>query len=472
MNAESIRRLARRRFLRGAAAAAGTTVAWSLAPRQAWGRAAGQFHAGEGVVDTTPPVGIELAGFHVVDGQPGRVISGIRQPAAARALVLRMGDAVAAVVSLDIAIVSAEMSARVRKRVAETTGIPADHVRLVATHTHSMPAFQYLRQWGAVPQDYMATVEQKIVDAVRLAKEDLAPAELSVGAARATGGNFNRTPGTWKTDAEFTKDATDEERWLDTLLQVLRFDRAGGKRPILWYHFSAHPVCYNDTLAGPDWPGLVHDLVRESERIAPAFLQGHAGDVNPGDGRAWIGDPNHTAAAVHAAVREANGAAKPVKVDSLIVRTGTVGVPLDVDAVKRQLEQYRTNPEACASGEWVDAGFAKDWFEAASKWDLSKPDLPTGVSAMRLGELGWVFHPAELFSYYGLSIRHRSPLPHTLVVGYADGIIGYLADPNRYKENGYEASVVPKILDLPPFTPTAARRFTDDVTKIANACFA
>ncbi len=91
---------------------------------------------------------------------------------------------------------------------------------------------------------------------------------------------------------------------------------------------------------------------------------------------------------------------------------------------------------------------------------------------MRLGELGWVFHPAELFSYYGLAIRHRSPLPHTLVVGYADGIIGYLADPTRYKENGYEASVVPKILDLPPFTPTAARAFTDDVVKLANGCFA
>lgn len=460
----------RRQFLQGALAAGAAVAALRTSP--VWGRAPGQFEAGEGVVDTTPPLQIELAGFHVAEGRPGRLITGIRQPSAARALALRIGNAVAAVVSVDIAIVSAEMSARVGRRVEEATGIPADHVRLCATHTHSMPAFQYLRQWGAVPQDYMGTVEQKIVDAVRLAKDDLAPAELSVGAARATGGNFNRTAPTWKTDADYTAGATDDERWLDTLVHVLRFDRAGGKRGVLWYHFSAHPVCFTDTLAGPDWPGMVHDLVKESEGIAPAFLQGHAGDVNPGDGQPWIGDPNKTTAAVHKAVREANAAAKPVKVDSLVVKTGEVGVALDTALLKDQLDRYRKDPAACASGEWVDAGFAKAWFDAASKWDLSRTTLPTGVSAMRLGDVGWVFHPAELFSYYGLAVRHRSPLPHTLVVGYADGIIGYLADPKRYKENGYEASVVPKILDIPPFTPAAARTFTDDVVKLAGECFA
>ena len=478
MNQPNRKRVGRRRFLQGALATSAAAAAVRINP--AWGRAANAFEAGEGVVDTTPPLQVELAGFHVAEGRPGRLITGIRQAAAARALVLRVGDAVAAVVSVDIAIVSAEMAARVAARVAEATGIPAGHVRVCATHTHSMPAFQYLRQWGAIPRDYMATVEQKIVDAVRLAKADLAPAELSVGTARAAGGNFNRTAPKWKTDADYTPQATDDERWLDTAVHVLRFDRGragggaggGGKPAILWYHFSAHPVCFTDTLAGPDWPGMVAERVKDSEKVAPAFLQGHAGDVNPGDGQPWIGDAEKTAAAVHKAVREANAAAKPVKVDALVVKTGEVGVALDVALLKDQLDRYRKDPAACASGEWVDAGFAKAWFEAASKWDLSKTTHPTGVSAMRLGEVGWVFHPAELFSFYGLAVRHRSPLPHTLVVGYTDGIIGYLADPNRYKENGYEASVVPKILDIPPFIPTAARTFTDDVVKLANACFA
>ena len=46
------------------------------------------------------------------------------------------------------------------------------------------------------------------------------------------------------------------------------------------------------------------------------------------------------------------------------------------------------------------------------------------------------------------------------MVGYADDTIGYLPDPNAYKAREYAAVVVPKILDYPPFTPTAAREFT------------
>src|SRR5688572_19054945 len=126
-------RIGRRRFLQSAFSTAVVT-ATALGANQARGAATPQLEAGEGVVDTTPPLGIELGGFH---GQ--RPIKGIRQPAAARALVLRVGSEMAAVISLDSLIVSPAMSARVRQRVAEKTGIPAAHTRLCATHTHSMP---------------------------------------------------------------------------------------------------------------------------------------------------------------------------------------------------------------------------------------------------------------------------------------------------------------------------------------------
>jgi len=62
--------------------------------------------------------------------------------------------------------------------------------------------------------------------------------------------------------------------------------------------------------------------------------------------------------------------------------------------------------------------------------------------------------------YYGLAIQRGSPFANTIVVGYADGLIGYLADPQAYKAGEYAAIVVPKILDFPPFTPTAATEMT------------
>jgi hypothetical protein len=80
---------------------------------------------------------------------------------------------------------------------------------------------------------------------------------------------------------------------------------------------------------------------------------------------------------------------------------------------------------------------------------------------MQLGDVGIVFHPSELYTCYGLTIQRDSPLADTLVVGYADDIIGYLPDPNAYKAGEYSAITVPKIIDLPPFVPTAGRKLTE-----------
>jgi neutral ceramidase len=46
------------------------------------------------------------------------------------------------------------------------------------------------------------------------------------------------------------------------------------------------------------------------------------------------------------------------------------------------------------------------------------------ISALRLGSLGLLFHPAELYSFYRLAIRRDSPFPNTVAVGYTDDMAG------------------------------------------------
>lgn len=453
----TIGRTTRRGFLRDTTSAA---AALALTGRR--GRAAEggpPLSAGEGSVDVTPPLGIEMAGFHRPPGEERR-ITGIRQPPAARALVLQSARARAAIVSLDACGLCGEMSGRVRGQIAKKLATAVENVHICATHTHSMPTFRYFRQWGAVSKEYMAVVERRIVRAVELARDDLAPAELYVGNSPADGANFNRTTDTWKTDRQFTKDSTDADRWLDTMVRVMHFRRSGGRGHLLWYHFSAHPVCYTDAQAGPDWPGLVETRLRKDEKLSPSFLQGHIGDVNPGSGKPWLGVAEDVASKVAAAVRRAVDAGVRVKVDGLRVLHRQVEVPLDIDRLKSWLAQYRDDPTKCDRGPWVDARFAEDWFAGASKWDLQRTELSVPVTAIRIGELGLLLHPAELYSFYGLAIQRDCPLPNTLVVGYADDIIGYLPDPEAYRRGEYSAIVVPKIIDLPPFAPSAARQLT------------
>ncbi len=456
----------RRTFLAGTLGVGVLGAAARFSPGAYAGEAnSGDFSAGEGVVDTTPPLGIEMGGFHRAPGNERRV-EGIRQATAARALVLQRGDERVALLSLDLAGTSAEVARRIQQRVAAATQIPAANVRVCSTHTHSMPAFFYLRQWGAIPVDYMATVEQKAVEAVQLAQADLAPAKLLAGKSRAVGGSFNRTTPNFKTDEAFGADSNDSERWLDTMLRVLFFERGDGKHNLLWYHFSAHPVCYADDQAGPDWPGLVHDLVTKSHHVAPTFLQGHAGDVNPGDGEPWRGDVEKTATAVHKAIAEAMNNLQAVPVTTLRSQSTSHGVAYDMELFASWLTRYREDPAKCASGEWVDAGFARDWYEANVDRPLDQHHLPITISALQLGGVALAFHPAELYSYYGLAIQRGAPQAETIVVGYSDGLIGYLADPTAYSAGEYAAMTVPRILDYPPFTQTAAAQLSEAVVSL------
>jgi hypothetical protein len=447
------RHMQRRQFL---SAMVGSVAV--LRTTSAKGAAGDILRAGEGVVDITPPLDIELAGFHKPPGQERRV-KAIRQPAEVRALVLAFGPTQVAICSLDVLGVSQEMVARIQQSAAGRTGIPAENIRVVATHDHSMPTFLTLRQWGGMSPEFMATVEQRTVEAIAAAQADLAPAEMALGKCRATGGSHNRTvkPAETRTDADFGPQSTDDQRWLDTMLHALVFRRTGKKPDLVWYHFSAHVVCYADEEAGPDWPGEVAREIQSELGLRPSFLQGHLGDVNPGDGSDWRGEIRQTVAAVTPALKRAIADAVPVPVDCLRTRSESFHVPFDMERFEQWVDEYRRDPGKCTSGPWVDAGFAADWYAGNEHRDRNVKHLPITLSAIRLGPVGVLFHPAELYSYYGLAIRRDSPLNDTLVVGCADGSIGYLPDPTAYQAGEYSAIVVPKIVDLPPYQPTAAR---------------
>jgi hypothetical protein len=318
----------------------------------------------------------------------------------------------------------------------------------------------------------MKLVESRVLEAVLRARQDCVDAALFVGSERAVGGNFNRTVSTSKTDADWSADATDGERWLDTLLQTLYIERTQNKPGILWYHFASHPVCYNDGHAGPDWPGLVTTRIKDALGLTPSYLQGHAGDVNPGDGKKWIGDAEQSARAVSDAIEASMNRLERIEVDRIHAAAARFDMPLDLQRHQAWLDAYKENPEACKGGVWVDAGFAKEWYEAMVARNWTQETLPVPISAMQVGSVGLAFHPSELFSYYGIAVRKQSPFDHTVLTGYTDGSIGYVTDPKAYEAGDggiYAAVTVPKIIDVPPYTPTAGQALTQGLVDLLKS---
>lgn len=447
--------------------AAGATLATTAAARFGRASTANELLVGHASVDITPPNGVELAGFHRPPENP-RLVTGSRQPATAHVIVIERGPVKAAIVTIDMLAVSSEFARGLSRAVESRTGIPADHVRVCATHTHSMPTFLSLRQWGGVPEAYQSLVMKRGLEAVERAWHDRSTARLLVGSSRVEGGNSNRTvkPGQWRTDAEFGPTSDDSQRWLDTMLHSLVFERTGGKSKIVAYHFSAHPVCFNDSLSGPDWVAAVAEHCRTTQGVAPVFLQGHIGDVNPGDGTKWIGGAEPTARAISKGLDAAIDSARDTQVDRLESIRRPMDLPLDLDLHRTWIAAYRDNPAACSNGPWVDAGFATDWFRAASTAENVPRVRPTTLSSLRLGPVAMLFHPAELYSCYGLAIRRDSGAPTTLCVGFTDDFVGYVTDPTAYVKGEYAAVTVPKLLDLPPFTTDAGRRFAAAATEL------
>lgn len=426
------------------------------------------FQAGEGSADITPPLGVELAGFHKPEGKE-RTVTGVRQTTGVRVLLLKTKKEQAAIVSLDLLGVSRDVAQSLQTGIGRKLRMPAKNVRVCATHSHSAPTLVFLRQWGAVSDKYRQLVETKTVEAAAAAQQDLVPADVYIGQEQVVSGNHNRTSKSWKTDADFGKDSGDDQRWLDTKLCCLYFQREPPKRSLVWYQFSAHSVCYTDGEAGPDWPGLVAKKMEARDGLLPSFLQGHCGDVNPGDGATSLGDPEKVSEAVYASLHHAVGHSEHVPVEEIRVVTREHELEFDMERFQKQLETYRSNPAACTKGEWVDAGFAQDWFESASKWKMSRKSYRAPISVMHLGELPIVFHPAELYSVYGLTIRRDSPAENTIVVGYCDDMVGYVTDPKAYENNEYAAIVVPKILGWPPFKPDTGRKLAAALVSLLRA---
>jgi hypothetical protein len=92
--------------------------------------------------------------------------------------------------------------------------------------------------------------------------------------------------------------------------------------------------------------------------------------------------------------------------------------------------------------------------------DLSKyPDkVELIIQAMRIGDVGIVAIPCEVFVEIGLELKKKSPFKITFIIELANGYNGYLPTPEQHKLGGYETwrakssyleiNAAPKIVNL------------------------
>jgi len=392
--------------------------------------------------DITPPVGIKSLGF-AARGPLTRY----HDPLLATALVFVMGSQRAALIGCDLLDLDAGTVQEIRRRINAKTGIPESAITIACTHTHYGPDAHRDRADPMV-NAYHANLIHVLTGIVEAAAATLRPARIGVGWGASDIG-VNRREKLPDGQIILGQNPTGP---IDRAVGVLRIDALDGAPLACIVNFQTHPVSQTwqvDHISA-DYPGSMRVTV---EKLIPApclFLQGASGNINT----AWM-EPSYEPARtlgvrLGCEVVRVWETIQPTPTDQLAVAGQVVdlprtryGSPEGAAAVVAETEQEIETLKAEGAFEglirWAKKRltFAQ---EALDSWKTG--ELPTPVKAecqaWRIGDLGLVTTPAEVFNEIGAQVKDGSPFTHTFFLGYTNDSIGYIPVPEAYAEGGYE----------------------------------
>lgn len=405
--------------------------------------------AGAAVRDITPPIGIELVGYH----RPFPSNS-ILDPLMATAFALESDDAGAILVSVDNAGMLVAHTSEIRQRIADHLGLSTASVMVCFSHTHSGPeTLDGKPEWVA----YRRSLSDRVVAAAREAWRSRRRCRLGWGVTRASIGVNSRELGP---DGK-ARMGVNPDGPLDDRVGVLRIDDAeSGSLLGIVIVCTAHAnVLRGDSaVISGDYIGWTRSLLSEDLNCPVGFVIGSAGNVNPLH-RGSISDLDTTARILRGAVLPVLGQIKPREISVLWSQSSVLNMrltrlPCYEEAVKKA---------AIAAKEWgVDT---TPWLQAVIDllargiYDL---EMDLEVQLMRINDGFIAGIPMEPFTEIAIEVARRVGSDTAFFCGYVNGYLGYLPTEQEYHRGGYQVERNPVVYGpevggflMPPVPETA-----------------
>ncbi len=394
----------------------------------------GPLRVGAARVDITPDADAALPMAGYASRKEG--FRGIHDRIYVRAIVLDDGATQAALVAWESIGVPDPVWAETARRIAAETGIRPETLLLSAVHDHGAPA------WAggeATPQQraYTDSVENRAVEAVRLAKARLQSARFGIGTAKAYV-NVNRR--------ELT---TTRGWWLgyndagpsDKTVTVLRFDDLTGKPIAFWINYPVHAV-----IMGPENYQITGDLAGATSRFVEQHYLGNdrprsdAGmllrlrpeERTTGEGAVAVWTSG--AAGDQNPVSMANGEDFTL-VDALGRILGEAAVraagnaKTTADASIRGAQKLLTCP-----GRRVEPGSTP---RAEYKFTDADP-VNIRLGLLTINDVALAGVSGEVFTLIARRLQRELPFKHTVMVTHTNGSSGYIPDDAAYENVSYE----------------------------------
>ncbi|WP_010583708.1 hypothetical protein [Schlesneria paludicola] len=393
-------------------------------------RVESNLRAGVAKVDITPSPETPVVG-HV------RPTNGVHDPIRAGVLIFANEQTKAAIVTLDLINATSDMVAALREIISKKTEIPVEQIMVAASHNHSGPGWSPESEWS---RGMVAKIGEAAVEAA----SQLRPVSIGYGEDRIDFNINRRKVINGRAVVRLNPDGPCDHR-----VKVLRIDDGRSLEPMcVLMHAVCHPCVFTwgDKLTPPfpagfpqisaDFPGEAQTFVElvYGAKTKAMFLQGCAGDIRPnlpglpyrcGDAAdiKWTGRSLGCAvvrATDHAAIREE--LAKRKTVYPLKCVTSVVQLP------------GKTERVACE------------------------------MQALRVGEFLFLTIPGEPMVEYGFQIEKAIADRATpIVVGYANGSLGYICTEESHKYGGYEPNLSPLLPEAEPLILEELGRLADKV---------
>jgi hypothetical protein len=420
-----------------------------------------ELKAGTAVVDITPQEW-PLAPRGSFTPRP---TDSAHDPLKVRCLVLDDGSTSIALALVDSCMVHREELDPAKKRAAEATGIPADHMLICATHTHSAP---FANAQHDTPQElvYQKRLFDGIVEAIVQAAKNRQAAKAGYSGYDLPDEVFNRRwflkPGAVPTnpfgeDTDIVKMNPGRNNNIlinpagptDPEVSVLYVVSAKGRPLAVFANYSLHYVGNTGGQMSADYFGEFSRLMpvrlgRPPEGFVAMMSNGTSGDINninfrnPRPRREPFEQirivASKTADAATRAIRQIDATSDSL---TLAMRQREITLKHRVPTAE-QIERAKKIVEMDAEAEKQLPRLAKAYAQRTLKLAKEPPQTRVLIQTVRIGDLAICTLPFEVLVEIGLELKAKSPAADTFVVSLANGGYGYLPTPEQHQFGGYE----------------------------------
>ena len=351
------------------------------------------------------------------------------------------------------------------KSAVKNGGFPfAENLLYSCTHTHTGPYTSAVFSDSA-DQEYLQSVIDKTVKAVKNAFEGLAEAKLRKGCAENSSLAFNRrfwmTDGTVLTNpGKLNPAIVKPEGGIDSSIPFLIVEQEGMDRLII-ANISNHTDTIGEDLVSADWPGRMEREIQNhyGYDIAVITLIGCQGNINHFNVKNNVNQTCYAEACrigkgYAASIISMLYAAEEMKADSIRVESVEFDAPFyhvtdeeynEAKKIVQEIGEISATSANDLTSEGIAAGnlYVKKFFAQRVLDNREKQtdnDRKEYITALKFGdELGIVTLPAEPFVEIGLAIKENSRFATTMVAALTQGEIGYVGLEESYgRGGGYE----------------------------------